>query len=157
MLHIRRGDDVGLQGTGVADRCMSGCRKAHYCAELVLVSRTFVEQNTSSDWSSPWIVAQVDFACAHDSVLLSAVVHAMTRRGVPEPVVAVYVRDLRNTNLVFKHGLWRTKGIQPTVGLRQGHSLSPYRSLRWLEIAIMRLVGRLRTGAGLGMGRRHVV
>lgn len=85
---------------------MLGFRKSDQCAELVHILRGPVEKST--DWSTPLFIAQVDFARAYDSVLHSAVIRAMTRRGIPPPVLAAYVRDTGGTELVFEHGGWRT-------------------------------------------------
>lgn len=59
------------------------------------------------------------------SLLHRAVIRAMTRRGVPNPVVAAYLKYMRNTEAVLEHGGWRTKGVHPRLELRQGYSSEP--------------------------------
>lgn len=93
--------------------------------------------------------AQVDFARAYDSVLHSAVVRAMLRRGVPPPIGAAYVCDMRGTELVFQRAKLQTQGIRPTVGLRQGCSLSPL-VFRWVMEDLVAEARREWNAAGCG-------
>lgn len=55
------------------------------------------------------------------------------RRGVPQPLAASYIREIGATSLQFRHSSWQTKPITPTLGLRQGCSLSPMVFRRVLE------------------------
>lgn len=40
-------------------------------------------------------------------------------------MLASCIAEMRSAELVFSRGVWSTRRIQPTVGLRQGCSLSP--------------------------------
>lgn len=107
MLHICECHDLGLH---------AGTQKTPTSAPIFHIpSEPSVEKATGS--SVRLFVAQVDFARVYDSVLHSAVIRAMRRRGMPETVMAAYVRNMRKTELIFEHGGWRTKGVHPTVGL----------------------------------------
>lgn len=109
-----------------------GFRKSGPCVRLAHVLRVVVE--TPTDRRTLLFVARLVFACTYDSVLHSAVICDMARRSVPEPfATATYVRDMRNSEVVFEHGGWRKKGIYPTVGLRQGCSVSPLLLRRVME------------------------
>lgn len=48
---------------------------------------------------------QLDFARAYDSVRHEAAPRAMATRGVPKPVIAADLRDLRSSELAFRHGI----------------------------------------------------
>lgn len=37
----------------------------------------------------------------------------------------IYLRELRSARMVFRHSGWAMEGIAPSVGLRQGRSVSP--------------------------------
>lgn len=79
----------------------------------------------------PLCVSQVDFSQVCDSVRHGAVQRSMLRRGVAPPIVAAYLRNMRGNELVFVHDGWRTRPIHPSIGLRQGCSLSPV-VFRWV-------------------------
>lgn len=63
MLHTCELHDVGIHGSGEADRCMLG---SHWRAALVHMPRSVVEKTTHRD--IPCFVAQVVLARAYDSV-----------------------------------------------------------------------------------------
>lgn len=105
---------------------MQGFRRGFQCAELVHCLRAV---GKATEWSVPAYMSQVDFAQARDSV------RAM-RRGVPPLVVAADLRDMRHSELLIARAGWQTRPIAPTVGLRQGCSLSRL-VFRWvLEDAV---------------------
>lgn len=121
-LDIAQEVDVGTTGTGSADNCVLGFRKGYQCAELVNATRESVKRCTG--WDLPLCICQLDFAQAYDSLRHEAVWNAMHRRGVPVPVRTRHMRDMRSVELVFVHRGWKTKPVAPTVGVRQGCSLS---------------------------------
>lgn len=110
------------------DAAPMGFRRGYQCAEVIAVVRDLVERCT--EWDTPLCVSQVDFARVYDSIKHAAVIRAMERRDVPRPVIALYLRELRSVRLVFRHSGWATKGIAPSVGLRQGRSVS-HMIFRW--------------------------
>lgn len=159
---LRKADahDVGTKGDGKADMAMQGVRHDFQCAELVHNLRAMAEKAT--EWNAPVHVSKIDFAKACVNVRHSAIRRAMLRRGVPPPVVATYIRDMRRSGVVFA-----CKMADATVGLRRGCSLSPL-VVRWVVEDVVS-VARERwqmMGAGLDLDghvldclawrRRHV-
>lgn len=112
-LHKCEACDSAIDGSGTPDRAIMGFRKEYQCAELVHVPRGITEK--AAEWGTPRFFSQVDFGRAYDSVLHSAVVRAMLRRGVPPPILGAYVRDMRGTELVFQHDGWAFDAITPGV------------------------------------------
>lgn len=55
----------------------------------------------------------------------------MKQRWVPLPVIGMYLRELRASELTFAHGGWSTDPVLPKVGLRQGDFVSP-KLFRWI-------------------------
>lgn len=148
MLHICEEHDVGIQGTGEGDRCMLGLRDSDQCAELELVD--VLRSSRENDGLGHPVFRCPSGFRAYDSVRHSAAIQALMRKRGPEPVVSAYVRDMRDTELVFEHAGWKTQGIQPTVGLRQGCSLSPL-ACRWVMEDLMAEARDIWTAAGNGM------
>lgn len=75
---------------GIPDPAIMGFRRGSQCAEVVSLLRGVVEKSTV--WSQPVCVAQLDFARAYDSVKHLAVARSMSKRGIPAPIAAAYLR-----------------------------------------------------------------
>lgn len=99
------------------------------CAEVVTILRGVAEKST--EWNELVCVVQLDFARACDAVRHAAIARSMHRRGVPAPVGALYLREIRASTLVFGHIGWHTAPVSPTIGLRQGCGVSPM-VFRWI-------------------------
>lgn len=76
-------------------------------------------------------VAQLDFARAPDPAWHTAMANSMQRRNVPRPLTVKYVKDISESKLAFRHGLWATESVFPTGRSKQGCSASPM-IFRWL-------------------------
>lgn len=130
-------------------------RKGFQCAELIHTNRSLTEK--AMEWQVPMCVSQVDFARALDNVRHGATQRSTLRRRVPPPVVAAYLRDMRGSELIFVHDGWKTRPIRPSIGLRQGCSLSPL-VFRWvMEDAVdSKREAWVRLGLGFKLGE-HVL
>lgn len=53
------------------------------------------------------------------------------RRFPALSVIASYIREVRSAEIVFSHGVWSIRPVRPTIGLRQGCSVSPV-VFRWV-------------------------
>lgn len=98
-------------------------RRGYQCAEVIAIVMDLAEQCT--DWDTPVCVSQMDFARAYDSIRHAAVVRAMERRDVLHPLIAPQLKEPRSARMVFRHSGCGTEGIAPSVGPRQGRSVSP--------------------------------
>lgn len=79
----------------------------------------------------PNIVSDQEFRKAFVRLMPCANSNHHVAAGVPKPLAASYVRDIRATSLQFRHSAWQATPITPTVGLRQGGSLRPM-VFRWV-------------------------
>lgn len=125
-----------------------GFRRGYQCAEVIAIVRDLLERCT--EWDTPLCVSQMDFARAYDSIKHAALIRAMERRDVPRPVIAAYLRELRSARMVFRHSGWATEGIAPSVGLRQGCSVSPM-IFRWTMEEVFEAVKPQWEARGCGL------
>lgn len=106
-----------------------GFKSTYASAELVTVMRLLIEKRSEAGIATH--AAQIDFACAYDSIHYSAVLASMRRLAVPEPLAMVYVREMRRAHMTFEHASWETTPSQAGVGLRQVCSAATMIS-RWI-------------------------
>lgn len=115
-------------------------KDAHAMYAGVLVERC-------CEWSRLAFVCQADFARACESVRHTEMHECMDRRGA---TLGAYVRDMRSTRVVFKHGL---------LGCRRGHTwhrrsprLQPI-AFRWTMTDMSGEMGPVWRQAGGGQNR----
>lgn len=112
----------------VPNNAHMGFKKSYACAELVLVVRLLLSK--TAEWELETHLAQVDFARAYDSIWHTAILVAMRRGGVPEPLAMAYIREARRACMQFEHADWSTQPVRAGIGLRASYR-ETVRALFW--------------------------
>ena len=99
-------------------------RKGFQAGEVIFILRQMIEK--CLEWDLKLFVFDGDIHKAYDHTMHSRVLEALIARGVPRPIAAAWIREIRRQSSVFVlNSSTRSRPIQRTRSLVQGDPSAP--------------------------------